>query len=123
MFIDGKYGENAGGNGLAKNFDASARPVLTVDIEKYRSLIDDPTLSEAQKEEFLRALWSIVVTFVELGFSVHPLQEVCGQDSEVLTNSPKEAFDQVKSNEFDETQDDEETGLTAGMEEHEFTRP
>lgn len=110
-----------GRNGLAKSFDASARPILTVDVRKYQSLIDDPNLSEAQKEEFLRALWSVVVTFVELGFSVHPLQEVCGQDSGILSVSPKGAFDQVKSNDLNETQDDEEPGPTVGVEKHEYT--
>jgi hypothetical protein len=123
MFIDVKSGGSTGENSLAKNFDASARPILTVDVRKYQSLIDDPNLGDAQKEEFLRALWSIVVTFVELGFGVLPLQEVCGQDSEILSNSPKEAFDQVKSNVLDETQGNEESGPTAGMEEHEHTEP
>ena len=54
----GNTGENspAGGDGLAKRFDASARPVLTVDVAKYQVMLDDPSLSEAQKEEFLRAL-------------------------------------------------------------------
>lgn len=110
-------------NGLAKSFDASARPVLTVDVRKYQDLIDDLALSEAQKNEFLRALWSVVVTFVELGFNVHPLQEVCGQDSGVLSNSPKEAFDQVKSNGSSETQNDVESGSTAGAEKHEQPQP
>jgi hypothetical protein len=123
MSIDVRNGVNTGDNRLAKNFDASARPVLTVDVRKYQSLIDDPTLSEAQKEEVLRALWSIVVTFVELGFGVLPLQEVCGQDSGRLSNSPKEAFDQVRSNVLDETQGDEESGPTAGMEDHEHAQP
>lgn len=129
MFFDVKTGDNTGDNtpegrsGLAKTFDASARPVLTVDVAKYQALIDDPNLSEAQKEEFLRALWSIVVTFVDLGFGVLPLQEVCGQDSGILSNGPKEAFDQVRSNVLDETQGDEESGPTAGMKDHEHTEP
>lgn len=123
MFGDVKNGESTGGNRLAKDFDASARPTLTVDVRRYQSLIDDPSLSEAQKEEVLRALWSIVVTFVELGFGVLPLQEVCGQDSGVLSNGPKEAFDQVRSNVLDEAQGDEESGPTAGMKDHEHAEP
>ncbi|MCT8970802.1 hypothetical protein [Microbaculum marinisediminis] len=95
--------KNGSNNGLSERFDTSARPVVTVDISKYQSYIDDPDLDDAQKEDFLEALWSVVVTFVELGFGVHPLQEVCGQDSQTSSQSPKEAFDKVKSNGLDKT--------------------
>jgi hypothetical protein len=33
-------------------------------------------LSEVQKREFLEALWSIVIAFVDMGFGVHPVQSV-----------------------------------------------
>lgn len=127
MRSDGKNGGNTGENapaacnGLAKSFDDSARPVLTVDIGKYQALLDDCDLSEEQKEEVLRALWSIVVTFVELGFGVHPLQEVCGQDSEESFPWAKDAFDRVKSDGMVETQDDRDSGPKAGLEEHGYT--
>jgi hypothetical protein len=88
---------------LADSFDTSARPVITVDIERYQALLDDPALTPEQREEFLRALWSIVVTFVELGFGVHPLQEVCGQNSSNTSPSAKDDFDKVESKELDET--------------------
>lgn len=83
------------GRSIVANFDAAARPVLTVDVAKYQSWLDDSTLSSSQKDEFLRSLWSIVVTFVEIGFDVHPLQEVCVQDSVECFPLAKEAFDQV----------------------------
>jgi hypothetical protein len=121
MTTDGKNGGNTGESSLADRFDASARRVLTVDVKKYQALLDDPTLSEAQKDEFLRALWSIVVTFVELGFGVHPLQEVCGQDSEDSFPWAKDAFDQVKSKELVETQEDRDSGPAAGLDGHEYT--
>jgi len=121
MFNDEKNGGTVGESSLAVTFDASARRGLTIDIKKYEALLDDPSLSEAQKEEFLRALWSIVVTFVELGFGVHPLQEVCGQDSGDSFPSAKGAFDQVKSNELVETQDDRDSGPIAGLKDHEYT--
>lgn len=100
MWKDEKTGENLG---LGASFDASASPIVTVDVEKYQSLIDDPSLTQEQKEEFLQALWSIIVSFVELGFGVHPLQEVCGQDSGKLSQQLKDTFDQVRSEEIDET--------------------
>lgn len=113
MSDDKKNGEN---KRLADSFDASVRPIVTVDIEKYQSYLDDPSLSVEQKEEFLQALWSIIVTFVELGFGVHPLQEVCGQNSEILSQRPKKAFDQVKSNELDQPEKDMDSSPLGGLE-------
>src|SRR5690606_29396210 len=97
-------GDNTkGGNrNLSGRFDASARPIVAVDVEKYQAYLDEPNLSEEQKEEFLQAIWSVMVAYVERGFGVHPLQEVCGQDSEESCPRAKEGFDQVKSEPLDE---------------------
>jgi hypothetical protein len=122
MLYDGKDGRNkdetrkVGNKSLADNFDALARPIVTVDVKKYESWLDDPDLSEEQKEEFLQALWSIVVTFVELGFGVHPLQEVCGQNSESASQRPKEVFGNVRSKELDETEKDRDSSPAGGLE-------
>lgn len=89
------------GGSLVASFDTAAKPIITVDVQKYQAYLDDPELSDAQKEEFLQALWSIVVAFVELGFGVHPLQEVCGQNDDEVFTGAKEAFDQVESDPLD----------------------
>lgn len=73
-------------------FNRPARNVVTLDLEKYKHLLNDPALSEVQKEEFLQALWSIVVAFVELGFGVHPLQEVYEQQQEHDLGELKQDF-------------------------------
>ncbi|MEM6890132.1 MAG: hypothetical protein AAF636_18655 [Pseudomonadota bacterium] len=52
---------------------------VEIDVEKYQAYLDDPSLGDAQREELLRALWSIISAFVELGFGVHPTQQACGQ--------------------------------------------
>lgn len=122
MLYDGKNGREdaikrtAGEQSLAESFDASVRPVITVDVRKYQSLLDDSGMTDEQKEEFLQALWSVVVTFVELGFGVHPLQEVCGKDSGESSPRPKEDFDKVRSNDFDETEKDKDSSLKGGLE-------
>jgi len=51
-------------------------PTLHVDIAKYQCFLDDPNLTPSEKEEFLRIMWEIIVNFVELGYGVHPLQEL-----------------------------------------------
>lgn len=51
------------------------RQALTLDVDYYQSLMDDTDMSEDQKREFIEALWTIVVCFVDLGFGIHPLQQ------------------------------------------------
>lgn len=83
---------------LTQAFASSARPTLTLDVALYQSYLDGTDMSEAQKEEFLRALWSIVVSFVELGFEVHPLQEVCGRNDEIVENVAQKRLNSVSAN-------------------------
>lgn len=73
--------ENEEGQGFRFTLNAAAKPSLGIDTAKYQAYLDDPSLSEAQKEEIVQALWSIIVAFVDLGFGVHPLQEVLGQEA------------------------------------------
>ena len=42
----------------------------------YEAMLADPALSEAERTAFLEVLWEIVVGFVDLGFHIHPLQQV-----------------------------------------------
>lgn len=49
---------------------SSARPPLEFDASRYLAEVEDLSLSEAQKVEFLKALWSIMTGFVDLGFAV-----------------------------------------------------
>ncbi len=74
---------------------APPKPTLTVDVEKYQAFLDGADMTEVQKEEFLQALWSIIVSFVDLGFGVHPLQAVCGEDADCDSKTAKSEFDVV----------------------------
>jgi hypothetical protein len=69
---------------LSEAFEASAKRIVTVDVMKYDKFLEESGLSAEQREERLRAAWTIIMAFVELGFEVHPLQEVCGKDAEAL---------------------------------------
>lgn len=60
-------------------------------------MLDDSDLTEEQKRRVLEDLWSIIVNFVELGFQVHPVQEVCGKDDLADGGAAKPAFDAVSS--------------------------
>jgi hypothetical protein len=91
------YFNNSGRGDVLDSGASHPKPSLTVDVEKYQAYLDGSDMTEAQKEEFLQALWSIIVSFVELGFGVHPLQEVCGKTPEIEGHGAKAAFDGVSS--------------------------
>lgn len=99
-------------------------PVITVDYERYAHFLENADLTEEQKQEFLRALWNIVVEFVSLGFGVHPLQqaqEPCGKLDEkppypALMASDRVYLDQSILNEFIEATDLESDAVAGGVE-------
>lgn len=70
------------------------RLALTVDWDKYANYLDNSDLAESEKREFLEALWSIVVNFVDLGFQINPVQQVCGQELQI-SKLPKTSPDDV----------------------------
>ena len=49
---------------------SQANSNLAFDADKYLAHVEDFEMTEAQKVEFLRALWDIMSTFVRLGFGV-----------------------------------------------------
>jgi len=67
------------------------RPALTLDVALYEGYLEDSDLTEDQRRDFLEALWSILVGFVDLGFGVHPLQQAglsCEQNADFLALEP-----------------------------------
>lgn len=58
----------------------TAPPKLTIDWDAYLPFFEDEDIPEEQKRELIEALWSIMVSFVDLGFGIHPAQQVCGKD-------------------------------------------
>lgn len=54
-------------------------PAIRLDMEAFLPYLEGSDLSEAQKREFVETLWSIVVSFVDLGFALNPTQQVCGE--------------------------------------------
>jgi len=62
-------------------------PTLTIDWELYGKYLDESDLSDAEKREFLKTIWAIVVSAVDLGFGMHPVQQaagnICEQQAEI----------------------------------------
>ena len=57
----------------------TAPPRLEIDWDVYLPFFEDEDIPDEAKQELIEALWSIVVSFVDLGFGVHPVQQACGQ--------------------------------------------
>lgn len=82
----------------------AAKRIMTLDVEKYQRYFDDSSLSEEEKLQFLEAMWTIILCFVDLGFSVEPSEKSCGQKLEEIAKDEFEAAgalnckDQVQPN-------------------------
>ncbi|MEM8549111.1 MAG: hypothetical protein AAGF46_13210, partial [Pseudomonadota bacterium] len=55
--------------------DATSRR-LELDVEAYRYFLEAAGLSPDQEREVIEALWGVIVGFVDLGFGLHPAQQV-----------------------------------------------
>lgn len=90
---------------LIEAFDHASKKTLRIDVDRYQHMLDGANLTDAQKREVLEALWTIIVTVVELGYNVHPLQEVCGKPdklSDEWSASNPDALDCENSSEQEE---------------------
>ncbi|MBK9584602.1 MAG: hypothetical protein IPO55_01610 [Alphaproteobacteria bacterium] len=76
----------------------TTRPAIAFDVERYERYLEDQGLSEDQKRAMLEALWSIIVSFVDLGFGIHPAQSACGQNGEEDSQYSRGVRDAVYSN-------------------------
>ena len=65
-------------DGAGDRTAASSRPLgpITVDWKLYEHHLAASDLTDDQKREFLEALWYILITFVDLGFGIEPVQQV-----------------------------------------------
>lgn len=69
-------------------------PTLELDWEVYAQALEGSNLSDDEKRELIEIMWSIVVSFVDLGYGVHPVQQACEQ---VLTIPKNDDADVVSS--------------------------
>ena len=58
----------------------TAPPALSIDWDAYLPFFESDEISDEHKQELIEALWAIMVSFVDLGFGIHPIQQACGQD-------------------------------------------
>ena len=71
------------------NGPPKTRIALTIDWDLYGQFLDGSDLSDAEKREFIETLWFVAVSFVDLGFGIHPLQQAtedCCEEKRDLAN-------------------------------------
>lgn len=71
-------------------------PALTIDWESYEHYLEDSDLSEAEKRAFIETMWSIMVSFVDLGFNLSPTRKICGEVDPLAALTEKSIRDVVK---------------------------
>lgn len=52
---------------------------LVFEPQEYLHFLAGCDWTEAQKHKFIEELWKIIVSFVDLGFDLHPIQKVIGR--------------------------------------------
>ncbi|MFQ5444863.1 MAG: hypothetical protein ACE5EK_09630 [Nitrospinales bacterium] len=53
---------------------------MSLDLNNYRKYVDDFDLTEEEKTELIQTVFSIMESFVDQAFGVHPVQ-LCQKDS------------------------------------------
>lgn len=65
-------------------------PTLRIDWDLYGAYLAESDLSDAEKRDFIETLWKIAVSFVDLGFGLHPTQLATDKSCEQKSGSPAE---------------------------------
>lgn len=48
---------------------------IEFDWKLYKNYVENPDLTDEEKEQAIKAMWNIVINFVDYGFGVHPVQQ------------------------------------------------
>jgi len=77
--------DGAGLDTLPKKLELFDGHICVAHRESLPPLLPD-NLTDGLEEEFIRTLWSIMVSIVDLGFGVHPVQTVLALSASVPLN-------------------------------------
>ncbi len=83
--------------GSKADWEAGSPAALNIDWRVYEEYLEDESLSEDQRQEFLEGLWHIIVSFVDMGFELHPVQQVGGEELEIAKFLATDSSDVVGS--------------------------
>lgn len=66
----------------SETHESKTPPQLTIDWDAYGQYLEESDLSDDQKIALIETLWSIVVSFVDLGFGVGNAENSDGDDAD-----------------------------------------
>jgi hypothetical protein len=70
-----------------RHADGHRYKTLTLDAEKYQSMLDAPDVSEEDKAELIDALWQMVVSFIDLNIDFQ-IENSGGKDGGIRDAAP-----------------------------------
>ena len=76
--------------------DPDRPPALTIDWQLYEHYLEESDLSDDDKRLFIETLWSIMVSFVDLGFRISPVEEICGEIDPLAALAEKSVRDVIQ---------------------------
>ena len=92
----------------ATNSPQTHSHLLELDFEAYAPFLEDADISDDDKRQLIETLWSLVVSFVQLGYGLSPVQQAlevrqsaepaCGQFAESQDSGAISAYDPVYYN-------------------------
>ncbi|MFQ5443813.1 MAG: hypothetical protein ACE5EK_04265 [Nitrospinales bacterium] len=56
---------------------------MSLDLNKYRKYVDDFDLTEEEKTELIQTVFSIMESFVDQAFGLHPVQQIWGKQKDL----------------------------------------
>ncbi|GFE52392.1 hypothetical protein So717_41450 [Roseobacter cerasinus] len=68
--------------------DLPSRPTLSIDWDVYAVMLEESDMPLDQQKELIEPLWSIAVMFVDLGFDLDPVNQICGEPDDPLSDDP-----------------------------------
>ena len=83
------------------------RPSLSVDWEVYAAMLEGSDMPLDQQQELIETLCSIVVMFVDLGYDITPVPQICGEDQEALDQDSSDLVS-LLNNEWAQTRAEED---------------
>ena len=69
-------------------------------------MLEDSDLPLEQQKELIETLWSIVVMFVDMGFDLDPVAQICGSSDDGVPDDPSDLVSLLKD-QFDQAQQEE----------------
>lgn len=72
------------------------RPALHLDVKHYQNLLDAPDLSPSEQRQLIEALWTLIVSFIDIGYDVVPRPD-CGKPSNKRDDCACETKDMLNS--------------------------